>query len=233
MKKDDRQLKKVLHEPMALYLTLTYNTLVSLVQGFVLGAIFYIISIQQNIDILIICNMVICFLMAVFVWHNYIVHNQFIVIRASIFDTLIPITLGITQSLLALAIPKPIYIFTFILIFVVVILIFSLLNVFIKNNDPAALEVFKEHLKEQGPEFAEDLYEEIRNFEKQSMSNAGYIVIFFSILTAFNYFMPLSMEIKTYISTIVTGFLIIQMYRYDLNYYLNRSKKLEKYGYKW
>jgi hypothetical protein len=233
MKENNRQLKKVLHEPMALYLTLTYNTLISLVQGFVLGAIFYVITIQQNIDTLIICNLAISFLFAVFVWHSYIIHNQFIVIRASITDTLIPIGLGISQSLLALSIPKLIYIFTFVLIFVIIMLIFSLLNVFIKNKDPVALEVFKEHLKEQGPDFAEDLYEEIRNFEKQSIRNSSYIVVWFSILTAFNYFIPINMEIKAYISTIVIGFFILVMCRYDLNHYLNRSKKLEKYGYKW
>jgi len=42
----DYQLRKVLHEPVAPHLTHVYTTLTHLVQGLVLAAIFYVISIQ-------------------------------------------------------------------------------------------------------------------------------------------------------------------------------------------
>lgn len=228
----DYQMNKVLHEPIALYLTLTYNILVSLVQGFALGAIFYIITIQQNLDISL-CKIIISFGLVIFIWHGYILHNQYIVIRASIFDTLIPVVLGVCQCALALAINQPIYIFTLLIIPIIIMLDLALLNAYIKNKDPLALEIFKEHYKKIGPQFAKDLHGEIRNFEKQSIYNTIYVIIFLIILSLFIYLFPLNLEIKTYISTIIVGILIILMSYYDLNQFLNNSKKLEKYGYKW
>lgn len=43
-KKDNRQLKQILYEPVAPYFVNTYNTLVSVVQGVALGALFSIFN---------------------------------------------------------------------------------------------------------------------------------------------------------------------------------------------
>jgi D-ribose pyranose/furanose isomerase RbsD len=230
----DYQLKKVLHEPLAPYLSSVYNTLTHLVQGLVLAALFYVISIQTQITPLILSNLIISFGFVVVIWHTFIQHNQYIVMRASIIDTLLPIVLGVCQVTLALAINQPIYIHTLLIFPILITLEFVAINVYVKNKDPLAVEIFKEHFKELGSEFAQDLYDEFRNFEKLTITRyMVLLLIILSILTLFNYFAPLNLIIKTYISTIVVGIIIILMGYYDLNKFFNNSKKLRKYGYKW
>jgi D-ribose pyranose/furanose isomerase RbsD len=229
-----RQYKKVLHEPMAPYLASVYNILTHLIQGLVLAALFFVMSIQTQITPLVLSNLIISFGFVVVIWHTFINHNQYIVMRISVIDTLLPIILAICQVTLALAINQPIYIHTLLIFPIIIMLEIIALNAYIKNKDPMALEIFKEHFKDLGTQFAQDFYDEFRNFEEITIKrNMITLFIILSILTIFNYFAPLNLTIKTYISTIVVGIIIILIGYYDLNRYFNNSKKLKKYGYKW
>jgi hypothetical protein len=229
-----RHIKKVLHEPMAPYLASVYNILTHLVQGLVLAALFYVMSIQTHITPLIVCNLIISFGFVVVIWHTFINHNQYIVMRISTIDTLLPIILAVCQCLLALAINQPIYIHTLLIFPIIIMLEIIALNAYIKNKDPIALEIFEEHFQDLGTQFAQDLYEEFRNFEEITIKrNMITLLIILSILTIFNYFAPLNLTLKTYISTIVVGIIIIMIGYFDLNRFFNNSEKLKKYGYKW
>jgi len=233
MAKDDIQLAKVLHEPLAPYLASVYNNLTHLVQGLVLAALFYMISIQEQITLPIALNLIICFGFVVVIWHTFIVHNQYIVIRASIFDTLLPIVLSVCQCALALTVNQPIYIFTLLIFPIFITLELIILNAYVKNKDPLALEIFKERYKELGSQFTQDFYDELRKFEKiTTQRKVPALLIILGLLTVFNYSSSINSEMKTYISFIIIGIFLFLMGYLDLNKILNRSQ-LRDYGYKW
>ena len=234
MRREYLHLTKVLHEPLAPYLANVYNNLTHLIQGLVLAAIFYVISIQESITFPVALNIIISFGFVIVIWHSFIMHNQYIAIRASIFDTLLPIVLAVFQCILALAVTQPIYIHTFLIFPIMIMLEFIMLNAYIKNKNQLALKVFEEHFKELGSAFAKEFYIEFRNFEKLTIKNRMRLVFIILIfLNIFNFYFPFTLDLKTYFNFIVVGIIIILMGYFDVNRFFNKSKKLGKYGYKW
>lgn len=229
----DYQLKLVLHEPLAPYLTHAYNTLMHLVQGLALAALFFVISIQEHFTLAIICNLIISLGVVITIWHNYITNNQYNVIRASSLNTLIPIVLGICQCALVLSIAQPIYIFTLLLIPVFIMVMLQLMDHINKHKNPVALKIWKEHYKDIGPQFAQDLFHEFKRYEKDELSKVFFLTISLVILTLFNYYFPLNLDIKTYISFVIVGVFIVMAAYFDLNRFFNDSERLKKYGYRW
>ncbi len=228
----DYELKKVLHEPLAPYVSSAYNILINLVQGFVLASIFYVIRIPEQWPPIVVCNLIICFGLVIVIWYNYITNSQYHVIRITIFDVIIPIVLGVCQCALALNINQPIYIFTLLVIPIFIMIEFTHLNGYIKNNDPLALGIFKEHYEILGLQFAQDIYDEFIRFHIFHLKKTFLAIIILCFLTLSNYF-PLNLELQTYISLIVIGIFIITGTYFDLNNFFNNSEKLKKYGYKW
>ena len=227
----DDQIRKVLHEPVAPYVVNVYNTLMHLVEGLVLAAIFYVITIQPHITPIIISNLIICLVVVISSWHGYITYNQYSVMRASILNTIIPIGFGVAQVALVLTISQPIYIFTLFLIPCFVIIIIQYWENINKHNKPIAFKIWKAHFKDIGSQFAKDFFDELRRYEKESVSKIYYLTLFLVILTLFNYFFPLNLEIKSYISFIILlSIFIIGMSFADLNRFLKKSEKLRKYG---
>jgi hypothetical protein len=199
-----------------------------------LAALFYIISIQENLDILFTLKVLDVFLLSCLIWHYYLVHDQYIAWRVRICDTVVPITLGLSQCLLILAIPKTIFIFSLCFIIIPIVGFFAYLNPFTGYRDPDAIELFKEHFKDQGPEFAENLHSELRSFDKSAMVAMVIVAAGLGVITALNYYIQaLSEEIKTYLFVIISGLIFIVLFKYDLRYQLNKSEKLKKYGYRW
>jgi hypothetical protein len=234
MKRNNRQLRKVMHEPIAPYMAHTYNTLIHLVQGIVFGALFYIISIQENVDILFTLKVVDVLLLTCLIWHYYLVHDQYIAWRARIRDTVVPIALGLSQCMLILAIPKTIFIFSLWFISIPIVGFFAYFNPFTGYKDPDAIELFREHFKDQDPEFAENLYSELRSFDISAMIAMVIVAVLLGVITALNYYIQaLSEEIKTYLFIIISGLIFMSLFKYDLKYKLNKSEKLKKYGYRW
>jgi hypothetical protein len=231
--KDD-QLKKVLHEPIAPYLSSTYNILNHLVEGLVLAAILYVISIHWGqLTLPIVLNIIYCVGLVFVIWYSNIIYQQYVVARASAFEIIIPIIIGIFQCVLALAVALPIYIFTLLVIPIKASLLFLIWNQNRKNKDPLAVKIWIEHYKALGSQFAQDMFYEFTKYGNSQQRLMVPIIIIIGILTIFNYFFPLDSAIKTYISFIILiTFLILSTY-FDLNHFFNHSEKLKKYGYKW
>jgi hypothetical protein len=230
----DEQLRKVLHEPVGPYVLEAYNTELHLVEGLVLAALFYIITIQPHITLPIVCNLIICVGFVITFWYGILTNSQYgSAMRASVFNTIIPILFGVFQVMLALAVAQPVYIFTLLVIPIFLVAIVQFLDHINKHKNPQALKIWKGQYKEIGSQFAEDLFEEFRKFEKETMQKLVYLTIVLGILTLFNYYFPLNLTIKTYISFILIGILLIIGNYFDLNRYFNNSEKLKKYGIKW
>jgi hypothetical protein len=90
--------------------------------------------------------------------------------------------------------------------------------------------MWKEHFRELGSKFARDFFDEIKRYETEGIRRMTYLTILIGILTLFNYYFPLNLTIKGYISfiAIITIF-IFMMNHSDMNDHLNNSKKLKKY----
>ena len=230
----DEQLRKVLHEPVGPYVLEAYNTELHLVEGLVLAALFYIVTIQPHITLPIVCNLIICVGFVITFWYGILTNSQYgSAMRASVFNTIIPLLFGVFQVILALAVAQPIYIFTLLVIPIMLVSLYQFWDHVKKHSDPQALKVWKGHFKDIGSQFTEDLFGEFRSYEKEQMQRLIYLTISLFILSLFNVFFPLNLDIKTYISFIIIGtFLIIGNY-FDLNRYFNNSEKLQKYGIRW
>jgi hypothetical protein len=230
-----RHYRKVLHEPLAPYVTQTYNTLMHLVQGLVLAAIFYVISIHWGqLTPLIVLNLIICIGGLISLWYSYNTNTQYFIMRATILTTTIPIAMGISQVGLALSVASPIYIFTLFIIPPYILIIIQFWDNIKKHNDPLAWEMWKEHFRELGSKFTRDFFDEIKRYETEGIRRMSYLAILIGILTLFNYYFPLNLTIKGYISFIaIILIFIFMMNNSDMNDHLNRSEKLKKYGYKW
>jgi hypothetical protein len=230
-----RHYRKVLHEPLAPYVTQTYNTLMHLVQGLVLAAIFYVISIHWGqLTPLIVLNLTICIGGLISLWYSYNTNTQYFIMRATILTTTIPIAMGISQVGLALSVASPIYIFTLFIIPPYILIIIQFWDNIKKHNDPLAWEMWKEHFHELGSKFTRDFFDEIKRYETDGIRRISYLTILIGILTLFNYYFPLNLTIKGYISFIaILTIFIVMMNHSDMNDHLNRSEKLKKYGYKW
>ena len=140
----ERHYRKVLHEPLAPYVTQTYNTLMHLVQGLVLAAIFYVISIHWGqLTLLIVCNLIICVGGLISLWYSYNTNTQYFIMQATILTTTIPVAMGISQVGLALSVASPIYIFTLFIIPPYILIIIQFWDNIKKHNDPIAWECGK------------------------------------------------------------------------------------------
>jgi hypothetical protein len=155
--------------------------------------------------------------------------------RPSSLNTVIPIILGFTQVALVLTVDQPVYVFTTVFIIIMILFLFQLLDNMHKDSKPQALEIWREHYKELGTQFAEDLFGEYRSYQRFALRNIIVGLVSFSFLTLFNYLFPLSLEIKGYISFIIieTLFIAVGFYLSDMNRFFNNSEKLKKYGYEW
>lgn len=226
-------LKKILHEPLAPYVASMNGIMTHLVQGLVLAAIFFVISIQQTWNIMLICNLIICFAIVVAMWHNSITINQYHVMRTNVFDTIFPIITAVFQTILALAISQPIYIFTALVTVIFIFIELMYLDHKREDKHPQAKEIFKQHFKDLGPQFGIDVYDEFMNFLKDGIKKVFMGIVILSILTLFNYLFPIGLDWKTYISTVIILILLIASSYEDLNHFFNNSEKLKKYGLKW
>lgn len=230
----EQQWKKVLHEPIAPYLTSSYNIQNNLVEGLVLAVTFMVTFQywgQMNLPILL--KIFYCIGFVIVMWHNSLLYQQYIVTRISFFEKIIPIMIGVFQCFLALSVAQPIYIFTLIIIPLKSLLVINLFVLYRKHKNPISFEIWKEHYRTLGSDFAQDMYDEYVKSLRSTVRQVFIVIILISILTLFNYFAPLDSAIKTYISFIILVIFLIMSTYFDLNYSFNNSEKLKKYGYKW
>lgn len=230
----DDQLRKIMHEPVGPYVIEAYTTVMHLVQGLVLAALFFVITEQPQITPIIVFKLVISVGIVITIWHNVLTNTQYgSTTRGSIYNTLLPIVWGIFQVLLAFSFDYPLYIFILLMIPIYVIAILHTWDHIIKNSRPQAFKIWKAHFKGVKPHFVQDLFDEFTRFEKDTTAKCLYFTIVLGALTLFNYFITWNLEIQTYISLTIIGIFIIMANYFDLNRFFNNSEKLRKYGYKW
>jgi hypothetical protein len=231
---NNRQIIKVLHEPIAPYLTNTYNILIQLIQGFVLAELLFILSRGDYYNIQLVGKTIVVLSVVALIWHHYLVSNQYLVTRAGAQDTIIPLCLAVLQVLLILAMPLRSYYFSFSLMLITLVSSLVYLNLYTKYKNPIAKEIFRVHFRELGPEFAEDIYSEIINYDKKSSYFLAFVSAVLGLMTIVNYhvqFIP--DEFKGYLVIVVAEAIIILLFYFDLKYVLNHSVKLKNYGFRW
>jgi len=230
--KENRNSRKVLHECVSPYLTHTYNMVIHLVQGGVL-AILFLVLIENPLTTLIYFKILPVFLLICLLWHSYLVHDQYIAQRARIIDTLAPLALGLFECLLILSIPKSVFEYALFFTIIPFIGIFAYICPYTAYRDPDTLELYKEHFKEQGEDFAVTLHSELKRFDKYAVFMMTIVFFIFCTITAFIYYFNISEDFKTYFATISFTLIIIFLLYTNMDYFLNHSKKLQKFGYRW
>lgn len=228
------QIKSTLHEPVSSYLTHSYNMVTQLVQSVNLAALFFVISIQQEFNLLFACKVIVLLLLICLIWHSYIYQDQFISWRPRKRDTITPIFFFITQSILTVTINQPIFIFALFFTLVPIVGFFGYYNPYTGYKQPDSLKLFKEHFKGEGEEFAENFHSELMSFDKQASKNMASVALILGLTTVlFFYTQPFYELIKSYLFIVSCGLIIIALLHFDMKYYLTNSQRLQKYGYNW
>ncbi len=73
----DDQVRKIMHEPVGPYVVSAYTTIMHLVQGLVLAALFYAITLQPQITLIIIGKVIISIGIVITIWHNVLTNTQY------------------------------------------------------------------------------------------------------------------------------------------------------------
>ncbi len=220
--KKNRELKKVLHEPVAPYFANTYNTLISVVQGLALGALLY--TVKSEFNLLIVPKSIVTFGVICVIWHRYVINIQYLAWSLSFFDTLIPMCFALGQFWLILTIPKTAFDFSLAIICLSILGFFAYLNATLRLKGTELKELLDEHFMDKT--FSKHFFRELYSFEKGAMVFMIVMFIVSVILTAVNHFInSFSEEVKTYVITVVLGLMILIMIRYDLRHKLEKLKK--------
>ncbi len=226
------RVKTILYEPIAPYFSNAYNTIVSFVQGIALSSLFFVINRQivaKDFDKLCILKIIIVFLVICVIWHRYITHNQYLVWRIGVLDTIIPMVMALLQMLLALSVgcDRTLYFsltFTFLCFWGSI----AYVNAIFKYNKPESLELYKEHFCEEGENFANDLLQAVKNFEKFALYSCVIITVIFTIITLFIHLTDLSEQTYSLVSCVACFIVLILQFCINLENKLKSTDELKK-----
>jgi hypothetical protein len=225
--------KKVLHEPVAPYFAATYNTLLSIVQGFALGALVLTLAQHGATKITLPKAFVIWWIIAL-VWHRHATHVQYLAWRLGIFDTLIPLGFAVLQFLVIFSIPRSAFEFSVWVATLPLLGFLAYLNSYFHYNNPLSQTLIKEHFAEEGEQFAQDFFWEIDAYQKWAMGSMLAIFVAEAGLAGILWLDPLTEEVRTYVACGV--FTVINLaisFSFDFRWSLNRSKKQSISKYPW
>ena len=212
---------KVFHTAVAPYFADTYNTLVSVVQGVVLGALFYAFTKQTEFNLLFSLKAFVVFLSACLMWHRYITHTQFAAWKLSFTDTLIPMGFAIVQFLLILTIMKEESTFWFSLTFTSLTLvgIMAYANTDRMFKDASNNDLLKEHFGCKT--HADIVLEELYKYGKKSTRHVFLIFIISAIITILNYGVEcISERSKAYLTVIAFSVSLLSLCEGELREHL-------------
>jgi hypothetical protein len=231
---DKCQIKMVLHEPISPYTTISFNGVTSFAQGVSLAALFYVISTQREFDLAIVGRIAVLFLIIAWYWYFYLSTNQFCAWRPRARDTVSPMLIAVAEWLLILSIRQPTFVFSFCATLLAGVSIIAGLDACTGNQTPSSVQLFKEHYRDQCEGFAEDFRLEIlRLYKSLTLATIG-LTVFFSLITVLLYVTyPANELAKSYLLTALAGLLFVTLFRFDFRYYVNHSKKLQRYGFEW
>ncbi len=228
---------KVLYEPVAPYFVSSYNTLISIVQSLALAALFWMINelFQNNsLNIFVICELIIAFLIICLGWHRYITHNQYLAWSVGLPDTIIPMGFALLQIFLILSIPTTIFYFSLCMTALFVWGSIAYLNSLYHHGTARTQRVYKEHFATAGDGFADNFFSVMKAYEKNRMIEMLVMSCISSIVVIFIHFTEYDDMVKTSVAIIVyvTSFIPL-LFLGDLRKTLNKAEKLRIYGYRW
>lgn len=186
--KDKLEYKTILHEPIAPYYSGSYSTLISVVNGLALGAIFFVIAEKEilttngNVDFLNAWQCFIAFGVICTLWHSYIGHIQYLAWPIGFFDTLIPMTFSASIALLALSIGNIKY-FTLVFTLIIFCGFIAFWNANNKISHKTTAKVYKEHFQGASDNFSDCILQHIKKREVKSRNLYFVISIYFYYLT--------------------------------------------------
>lgn len=232
MTHEEGNLKKIFFEPVAPYFVTTYNTLISVVQGVALAALFSIIHeaiTKSKLELLIACKVFIAFLIICLGWHSYITHNQYLAWQIRVRDTLVPMVFALLQILLILSILEGMFYFSLSMTALFSGGCIAYLNSMYHHGRPETEVMYKGHFSGMGDEFARDLLLEIYGFEKTKVREMLFMALISGMLTFFIYkdWVGSGLAIAVYI----TGF--GPLFWRNLRNRLNKAPRLKKYSIQW
>lgn len=237
-------IKKVLFEPVAPYFADAYTTLTSVVQGLALGVLGYEIAKlffengSPNLDFKILESIVtgklfLIFLFICLLWHRYIVHNQFYAWELGVGDTIIPISFGLLEALLILAVPKALVYSSFIFACISTLGVVAYVNTIQKHNDPPdnpkALALYKHHFASLGKDFAEAMFWEVTRFEKKAQIELIISSLIMWALTISLYCGAIRESYQNAIYFCVCSLILIRLMVSHLWNHLKKSPRLKPY----
>ena len=232
------QSEKILHDPLSNYISGTYNTLMSVVQGVSLGGVFYVMQLQFDHGELItwesILKLSVVILLMSLLWHRYVVHNQFAVWRLEIQDTLIPIILGVLQFWLVLAIFCQIWWFSAALAAISAVGMVAYINTVWRYEKQETRQLFVEHFKNESEDFALSLWHEILKYQRLSTLNMAIIMVLNISVTVINLRLDIvGMTTKTLLTCILALIIILLAFALDQRWWLSRMAPENIRRYKW
>ncbi len=108
-------MSRLYHEAIPSLFAGAYESLVSVVQGLALGALFYVVTAAMQtphqLNIILVIKCVIVFLLICFLWHRYILHIRHQTWWITPVDTLIPMSFALIEAALCLSILKSTFFF--------------------------------------------------------------------------------------------------------------------------
>jgi hypothetical protein len=239
MKSDNNvKLKTILFDPVAPYYADALNTLSSVVQALALGIYGYEITeyffpknghipdfltfetIQFGIMFLVVCVL----------WQRYISHNQLYAWSLGAIDTMIPIAFGVLEVVSILTIQtKNLNYFSFWFACLITLGLVGYLNTRRGFNTPIARITYEEHFAEYGEQFTNDLYLEVKQFEKKALKElaAAFVIMWLcDIIIYLNWFPKI---VQKTIFSIFSVTILMRLLYDNIWLHLFKSPKLNSY----
>ncbi len=181
-----------LHNPIAPYFSSAYVTIISVVCGIALAAVFYMAVEQQVVrkdhyNIVIICEFAISIMVIAITWHEYIKIIQYKAWPINLYDTLIPIIISIIIVFLSVNVED---IRMFCLFFSLFLLIGGVAykNSLYQPNKESAIDTYQSHYHAFGSNFYVCILSSLSSFISNRVNLFSYVGIAFFIASLIEFF---------------------------------------------
>ncbi len=223
--RSNKHTRKILSEPLSPVFFTAYTTLISVTQGVSLGAGFYILSEVTNKDWVYIFKAFMTFITVCLVWHRFITFTQYLIWRLGVLDTLIPMSIAVSELFIILSIPKTTSDFFWVFAVLPLLGALSYGHAWYHFASPEAKAYVRDFFEKQGYHFADDFLWEMNRFAWRAIIVMLSLVAYCVLVSIFIDKVPLSAEMKTYLSTGIFALWLIFLFRFDLPRNLNQSQR--------
>jgi hypothetical protein len=225
------EIKLILGESIADYVTNAYNTLISVVQGVAIAALCVEFDkANPSTPHFFYAKAILVFLVICLIWHRYIVENQFIAWRLAIPDTIIPMAFAVLQIRMVNSLsegPGELCI-AFLLLFICGG--FAYWNGRTKHSTPQAKEMFTRHFVTFGDGIGHRFLQVFLSFQRVSFwAMAAFAIIAGVVWATLKHNGHLGQDDKIgNVAVLAVGYLAtVLTFRCDLQYFIKRDPKLK------